>query len=185
MFQDKEFILSMLIDISSSFVYFLPAIGINVLALLSVLLWFVVSIIVNISFSNSSNSFTSNRGVFLGRQAFSYPRYPEHQQPRVSESIPRLSMREALLLSGESDSDKQPMCLQLTSGSGEQTFQRSHSNECNEEEMNLSLPSVMTLYHGYVNTCQIFSYLAENICCVKGTGCILLRKISTLGFAAP
>lgn len=43
---------------------------------------------------------------------------------------------EAVLLSGESDSDKQPMCLQLTSGSGEQTFSRSHSYECNEEKKN-------------------------------------------------
>lgn len=43
-------------------------------------------------------------------------------------------MRKALLLSGESGSDKQPMCLQLTSGSGEQTYIRSRPYERNEEE---------------------------------------------------
>ena len=63
-------------------------------------------------------------------------------------------MRKALLLSGESGSDKQPMCLQLTSGSGEQTIKRSHSYERNEEDKNLSLPSLTALYHGYVNTCR-------------------------------
>ena len=54
-------------------------------------------------------------------------------------------MRKALLLSGESNSEKQPMCLQLTSGSGEQTFFRSHSKECNEEQENLSLSSSITI----------------------------------------
>ena len=63
-------------------------------------------------------------------------------------------MRKAPLLSGESNSDKQPMCLQLTSGSGEQTFKRKRSYKRNEETWNLSLLSLTVLYHGYVNTCR-------------------------------
>lgn len=62
-------------------------------------------------------------------------------------------MRKALLLSGESDSDKQPMCLQLTSGSGESDFLQKPPERVQRGELEL-VPAVLN---------SIISWICEHL----------------------
>ena len=60
---------------------------------------------------------------------------------------------------------KQPMCLQLTSGSGEQTFQRRYSYGAQRGGKEL-VPAIFNDIVSWI--CERLQSLAEKVCCVKG-----------------